>query len=300
MSLSAELLSQFAKLTKNETNTKKDSMAYGTIMSYNGNAYVKIDGSDILTPISATADAKPGDRVTITIKNHSAIVTGNISSPSVRKDDVKDAIDVSDQLRDIEASLTGKADAKDLETQEVKIDELKMDNASMKQTITAHEVELADLKSSKIDTEVADATYATIKNLEAIESRVESLEQAGSVLWSGGAHMSSSQNVTLSKKISEQEKGISLIFSEYDTSEGKSKDETFVSFFVSKELVSLYPSKDHSFTMFAKNLECVATKCLYISDDKIVGHDNNIFNGTGESGMKYSNDRFVLRYIIGV
>ena len=91
MALSSDLISQFAKVTKDNTKDKdKDSTKNGTIVEHDGKMYAKLDGSDLLTPISTTADVKNGERVTILLKNHSATVTGNLSSPSARTDDVKE------------------------------------------------------------------------------------------------------------------------------------------------------------------------------------------------------------------
>ena len=91
MALSSDLISQFAKVTKDDTKDKnKASVAYGTVVEENDVLYAKLDGSDLLTPVSTTTELKPGERITVTLKNHSAIVTGNISSPSARTDDVKE------------------------------------------------------------------------------------------------------------------------------------------------------------------------------------------------------------------
>ena len=91
MALSSDLISQFAKVTKDNSKDKnKESIAYGTVVKHNEVLYAKLDGSDLLTPISTTADVKNGERVTILLKNHSATVTGNLSSPSARTDDVKE------------------------------------------------------------------------------------------------------------------------------------------------------------------------------------------------------------------
>lgn len=86
MSLSADLISQFTKVTKPEENTKKETTVYGSIVKYGDDFYARIDGSDILTPISSTVDVKDGDRVSMLIKNHTAVVTGNFSKPAVNED----------------------------------------------------------------------------------------------------------------------------------------------------------------------------------------------------------------------
>ena len=78
MGLSNDLLSQFAKITKDEKQTKKETTVYGTTVENNGKTYVKIDGSDLLTPASTTINTKNGERVTVMLKNHTATITGNV------------------------------------------------------------------------------------------------------------------------------------------------------------------------------------------------------------------------------
>lgn len=90
MNLSSDLISQFVKVTTDKGNKKTESVVYGTVVKYDGALYVKLDGSDLLTPMESTADVKDGERVTVMIKDHEATITGNITSPSARKDDVTD------------------------------------------------------------------------------------------------------------------------------------------------------------------------------------------------------------------
>lgn len=123
-------------------------------------------------------------------------------------------------------------------------------------------------------------------------------DMAGTVLWSGGYYMTSGHTINLSEKVSDQSNGICLVFSEYV--DGEVKNTTFTSFFVSKKLVSSHGGCGNCFQMCTSNLAYFATKYLYISDAKIVGHDNNGLTGTGATGIKYTNNRFVLRYVIGV
>jgi hypothetical protein len=118
MALSSDLLSQFAKVTKDETKTKSDTTVYGTIVLQNGEKYVRIDGSDLLTPISSTTNVDDKERVTVMIKNHMATVTGNISSPAARGIEV-DA--TNESVRRIEADYVK---TKDLEAEYAKIENL--------------------------------------------------------------------------------------------------------------------------------------------------------------------------------
>lgn len=91
MGLPKELLKQFAKAVKTE-RPKTETIVYGTIAEKDGVKYLMIDGSEALTPIATTVDMIAGERVTAMIKNHTAVVTGNISSPAARSEDVKTVI----------------------------------------------------------------------------------------------------------------------------------------------------------------------------------------------------------------
>lgn len=103
MPLSSNLVTQFVKNTSNNKQTnKKETFVYGKIcdrkeVSSDGKKikyYVKIDGSDIETPVSHfTATVNTDERVIIMIKNRSAIITGNVSSASATSQYVDDKVD---------------------------------------------------------------------------------------------------------------------------------------------------------------------------------------------------------------
>lgn len=90
MKLSDELLTQFAKITNDTSKSENSSTVYGTVVEDGGTMYVRIDGSELLTPVSTTTEMKNGERVTVTIKDHTAIATGNLSSPAARTGTVND------------------------------------------------------------------------------------------------------------------------------------------------------------------------------------------------------------------
>lgn len=200
MELSSSLLSQFAKATKTES-TKPDTgvQVEGTAKLYNNVIYVQLDGSDQLTPvISSTAGMKDGDRVTVLIKDHTAKVTGNVSSPSAGSDDLQEVKDdVTDQISEFEIIIADKADIEDLNAEKAriddliaenvtitgdltavngKIDNLEADNVTINGKLTAAEGEIDDLKVTKLDAEIADLKFATIENLEATNANIHNLE----------------------------------------------------------------------------------------------------------------------------
>ena len=90
MDLPSELVLDLVKATRTKEKTKTEATVYGTIIESDGTKFVQIDGSELLTPVSTTANMHHGERVTVMIKNHNAIVTGNISSPAARIADVEE------------------------------------------------------------------------------------------------------------------------------------------------------------------------------------------------------------------
>ena len=97
MALSHEVISQFAKLVDNKPKKDEGVTVKGTYKIIGDIEYVQLDGSDVLTPVESTVEAKTGERVQVLIKDHFATVTGNISSPAARSKDVKDLANTVDE-----------------------------------------------------------------------------------------------------------------------------------------------------------------------------------------------------------
>ena len=189
MSLSNDLISQFVKITKDDNEKQTETTVYGTIKISDGKQYVQIDGSTLYTPISSTTTAKDGDRVTVMIKDHSAVVTGNMSAPSARQEsldsvesDLSNRIDEfgiivadkvsTDQLDAVKADITDLT-AKNvtitgkLEAAEADVDSLEADNVTINETLSAHD--------GKFDS--IDATFVTVNGqITAANAKIETLE----------------------------------------------------------------------------------------------------------------------------
>lgn len=200
MELSSELLSQFAKVTKGDTKTPEVGMQVdGTARLYNGQIYVQLDGSDQLTPvISSTAGMKDGDRVTVMIKDHTAKVTGNVSSPSAGQGDIDDAKqEIGNKITEVEILIADKVSTKEFDAEKARIDNLVADNVVIKdkltatdaeiknltadnvtinQNLTAQNAEIENLKAKKLDVDIADIKYATVGNLEATNANIHNLQ----------------------------------------------------------------------------------------------------------------------------
>lgn len=120
------------------------------------------------------------------------------------------------------------------------------------------------------------------------------------MLWggdlSGGMYMTSGHTATLSETVSSQPNGIILVFSAYESS--TDTNYSWETFFVPKSLVAASTS-GHTFILGRGKFSRIGTKYLYIYNDRIQGHDDNNLTGTS-NGITYANNKFVLRYVIGI
>ena len=201
MALSKDLASQFAKVTNDKKKTSSESTHYGTVVEYNGEQYVRLDGSDLLTPVSSTTVNEDGDRVIVTIKNHNATITGNTSTPSASNKDLQSTNgkveEIGNQITEFEIIVADKVSTKELDAERARIDKLvadnvtikgtltaqnadienlKAENATITGTLTANKADIDSLKANKLDATVADITYATIENLDATNAQIHNLE----------------------------------------------------------------------------------------------------------------------------
>ena len=152
MILPQELLSQFAKITKDETKVKTEKIVYGTIVEEDDIFYVQFDGSDLLTPMTTTVDVQNGDRVSAMIKNHMVVVTGNISSPAARATTVQVIIE---DLADVEEILTTMSE--DMVELDKAMFSLEEDMAAMEESVSTIEKDNTDIKK-KLE-EILDLMY---------------------------------------------------------------------------------------------------------------------------------------------
>lgn len=115
MPLSQDLIQQFAKLSNEKPKQKTEKTVKGTYKTINGEEFVQIDGSDIWTPVTSTVEAETGERVTVLIKDHSATVTGNITSPSARNKTVENLKNEVDEhgntIKQLDNSITQQANS---------------------------------------------------------------------------------------------------------------------------------------------------------------------------------------------
>lgn len=192
MALSNDLISEFVKATMDKNEPAKESTAYGKIVVKDGKEYVQLDGSDLLTPISTTTVVKDEDRVMVTIKNHTAIVTGDLTNPSASN---KDVTDIGNKISEFEIVIADKVTTEQLEAEVAninklvtdefeatngkietlegkvaKIDKIEADIIEVSGKVTAHEGEFDTLRA-----DIADFKDVTAGRVDAVEGKFNNL-----------------------------------------------------------------------------------------------------------------------------
>lgn len=176
MELSNDLIREFVRINNDDKKTKNETTVYGEVVQIpegsDTSTYVRFDGAaedSTPTPVLSTVKTNEGDRVVITLKNHVATITGNLTSPSttvVYVDGIK--TDVDEAVKKIEAYEAAienldamKASIKKLETESATIALLESDY------ITADDIEATYIKATKVESE-----YAKITTLESDYAKI--------------------------------------------------------------------------------------------------------------------------------
>lgn len=189
MDLSRNIIKRYVQVASPEKITSNSETVYGTVVNDGEELFVKIDGSDILTPVSSTIDIKANDRVLVLVKNHEATVIGSPSSPTARLEELNNlgtevtkfkAVATSDliaaradidKLKANDAEITGR-----LTVNEGYIDNLTTENTTINGKLKAYQADIEELKTGKIDASEVEAKYATIKSLEATDAKFDTLD----------------------------------------------------------------------------------------------------------------------------
>ena len=175
MALSQDIKSQFAKaMTPKKEPVEKT--VNGTFKIINGKEYVQLDGSDILTPVKSTVVADTGDRVSVLIKNHDALVNGNITFPAARGKDLDNMKDEMDEFGNTIKMLDN-----NIQLQENSIKMINTNIQTMDATIQIHESTIQSQGSSilALDSSIAtiNSQISTINSdISAQGSKIESID----------------------------------------------------------------------------------------------------------------------------
>ena len=160
MSLSVDLIDQFVEATNDETKEINDGIAYGTVVKDGESLYVQLDGSTMNTPVTTTMNVKHGERVAVLIKNHTATITGNFSSPADSTTSMMSSIESFD------IAVGKKLSVEELTANSALIEFLLSDKI-IADEITAANAKIDELEANKLTVEDLKAVYGNFEELEA-------------------------------------------------------------------------------------------------------------------------------------
>lgn len=211
--LSRNIIKRYVQVASPEKITSNSETVYGTVVNEGEELFVKIDGSNILTPVSSTIDIKANDRVLVLVKNHEATVIGSPSSPTARLEELTklggkvtklDTVVASKVGADELVAIQGSIDnlqASDvnithrLTVNEGNIDNLTTENTNIKGQLNAYK---ADIESLSADH--ADFKKATAKDFKAVNASIENLNTKNATIEGTlNAHNASIDNLKTNK-----------------------------------------------------------------------------------------------------
>ena len=189
MKLTGYTVSEFASLMRNSEKSNTNNTLYGTVVYVDGKLYVNIDGSTSLTPATTESEVKEGERVSVSIQNHSAVIRGNADNPSASTgtvtDNYNEFTDTTESINSKLASLTVSdtsitAQVRDLEGS---IASLTIESGRIAAQVSDIEGSIADLtiESDNIVAKVEGAvTYIkTVEGtIEGMEGSIEGMEES--------------------------------------------------------------------------------------------------------------------------
>lgn len=159
MSLTADLIDQFVQATNDDKQEVSDGIAYGTVVIDGDSTYVQLDGSTYNTPVTTTANVIHGDRVAVLIKNHTATITGNFSSPADSTSSIMSSINSFDI-----------AVSKKLSTEELTA------NSAFIKFLLSDKIVAEDIVAANGRFDEFEADKLTVENLKAIYGEFEELD----------------------------------------------------------------------------------------------------------------------------
>ena len=208
--LSRNIIKRYVQVASPEKITSNSETVYGTVVNEGEKLFVKIDGSNILTPVSSTIDIKADDRVLVLVKNHEATVIGSPSSPTARLEELTklggkvtklDTVVASKVGADELVAIQGSIDnlqASDvnithrLTVNEGNIDNLTTENTNIKGQLNAYKADIENLSADH-----ADFKKATAKDFKAVNASIENLNTKNATIEGTlNAHNASIDNLT--------------------------------------------------------------------------------------------------------
>ena len=210
MDLSRNIIKRYVQVASPEKITSNSETVYGTVVNEGETLYVKIDGSDILTPVSSTIDIKANDRVLVLVKNHEATVIGSPSSPTARLEELNK---LGGKVTKLDTVVADKVGTGELVAIQASIDDLHATDVDITGRLTANEGYIdnlttentnikGQLKAYKADVENLSADHAgfkkaTAEDFKAVNASIENLNTKNATIEGTlNAHNASIDNLT--------------------------------------------------------------------------------------------------------
>lgn len=208
--LSRNIIKRYVQVASPEKITSNSETVYGTVVNEGEELYVKIDGSDILTPVSSTIDIKANDRVLVLVKNHEATVIGSPSSPTAR---LEELTKLGDKVTNLDTVVADKVGTGELIAIQASIDNLQASDVNITHRLTVNEGDINNLTTEntnikgqlnayKADVENLSADHAnfkkaTAKDFKAVNASIENLNAKDATIEGTlNAHNASIDNLT--------------------------------------------------------------------------------------------------------
>ena len=174
MALSNDLISEFVKLTNDKSETPKSTTVYGTVVDSDGTKWVQIDGSPngLLTPIETTTEVSHDDRVIVDIKDHTAVVTGNLTHQSVSTTTTDK---IASKISEFEIIVAYKINADDINAINGYFENLKSIVGNF-ENITTEDLETINASIVYLESKYADIDNITANDVKALNAEIESLK----------------------------------------------------------------------------------------------------------------------------
>ena len=188
MELDNDLITRFAKITQFNKDRKDATTVRGVVRTSgegdNTRTYIQLDGAEdgSKTPAETTVEVSDGDRVIAAVKDHSVIITGNKSNPSVGTKTAgalrSEISQTADKIKmEVSNEVSGLKSSYEQTAESIKTsvsNEIKGLKSSYEQT--------AESIKTSVSNEVKGLKSSYEQTAEGITSKIESVEKGYSVV----------------------------------------------------------------------------------------------------------------------
>jgi len=203
MAISDEIVSKFVKTLNNKEEKNTSKTLDGTYIKVGNVEYVRLDGSDILTPVKNTVAAENGEKVKVLIDNHIATIVNNETTPSASS---KVVGELSETVGE-QGSIINRLDTV-VNQQSTSINQLNTHITQVDTTLNQHNVIInqqntrinqQDVNISMINDNIVSMNDTIYSQGNTIEAQGNSIELMNNVITAQGSRISSINDTVTSQ-----------------------------------------------------------------------------------------------------